>query len=150
MYWIVDYRLFDPDCDGKTKLDHVREMMISAVADKALLFRVVLFDSWYAAKNVMILVDSLKKIYYCPLNGNRLVDDSGGQRPYVRADGLLWGEDEIDYGKTVKIKGFPKNHKVKLFRVEVSKNRTDWVATNDPAQNSVQGVQEACALRWKV
>ena len=28
-YWIVDYRIYDPDKDGKTKLDHVREMLIA-------------------------------------------------------------------------------------------------------------------------
>ena len=25
-FWVIDYRIFDPDADGKTKLDHVREM----------------------------------------------------------------------------------------------------------------------------
>lgn len=50
----------------------------------------------------------------------------------------------------VKIKGFPKEHKVKLFRVVVSTNRTDWVATNDLAQDSTQDTQDACALRRKI
>jgi len=27
-YWIVDYRLYDPDGDGKTKPDHVKETLI--------------------------------------------------------------------------------------------------------------------------
>jgi len=29
-YWIVDYRLFNPDGDGKTKLNHVQEMLTAA------------------------------------------------------------------------------------------------------------------------
>ena len=37
-YWIVDYRIYDPQNDGKTKLDHVREMLVTAVASKALSF----------------------------------------------------------------------------------------------------------------
>ncbi|NBV84489.1 transposase, partial [bacterium] len=65
-------------------------------------------------------------------------------------DALLWRQIEREHGKTIKIKGFPKDHKVKLFRVEVSTNRTDWVVTNDLEQNSTQGVQDACALRWKI
>jgi hypothetical protein len=38
----------------------------------------------------------------------------------------------------IKIKGFSKEHKVKLFWVEVSTSRTDWVATNDLSQDSTQ------------
>src|SRR5262245_1490633 len=26
-FWIIDYRIFDPDGDGKSKLEHVREML---------------------------------------------------------------------------------------------------------------------------
>lgn len=38
---------------------------------------------------------------------------------------------------------------MKLFRVEVSYNRTDWVVTNDLAQNSLNATQDACGIRWK-
>ena len=149
-YWIVDYRVFDPEGDGKTKLDHVHEMLVAAIASKRLAFTRVLFDSWYATKDLMLLVESLNKRYYCPLKSNRQVDDSDAQRPYQRVDGLEWSQSELEHGKTIKIKGFPKDHKVKLFRVEVSTNRTDWVVSNDLDQDSTQGVQDACALRWKI
>lgn len=46
--------------------------------------------------------------------------------------------------------GFPKEHKVKLFRVEVFKNRTDWIATNDLAQNLLNTTQDACGIFWKI
>jgi hypothetical protein len=26
-FWVLDYRIFDPDADGKTKLEHVRDML---------------------------------------------------------------------------------------------------------------------------
>ncbi|MFM8535851.1 MAG: hypothetical protein ACKOEC_20075 [Acidimicrobiia bacterium] len=45
-YWRVDYRVFDPAGDGKTKLDHVHEMLVTAIANKGLAFTRVLFDSW--------------------------------------------------------------------------------------------------------
>jgi hypothetical protein len=35
-------------------------------------------DSWYATKDLMLLIDSLGKLYYSPLKKNRLVDDTGG------------------------------------------------------------------------
>jgi hypothetical protein len=149
-YWIIDYRIFDPLGDGKSKLDHVREMLISVVSTKALSFNRVLVDSWYVTKELMLLIESLGKIYYCPLKANRQVDDSGGEQPYRRVDELNWGPVERRQGKLIKIKGFPKEHKVKLFRVEVSTNRTDWVATNDLSQDSTQVTQEACELRWKI
>jgi len=149
-YWIIDYRLFNPEGDGKTKIDHVREMLTVAVADKCLPFTMVLFDSWYATKELMLLVERLNKIYYCPIKTNRQVDDSGGERKYRRADSLEWTADELAGGKQIKIIGFPKDHKMRLFRVEVSTNRTDLVVTNDMAQRSTQDVQEACTLRWKV
>jgi hypothetical protein len=36
-FWLIDYRLHDPDGDGKTKLDHVREMLTNVVYHKQLL-----------------------------------------------------------------------------------------------------------------
>jgi len=72
-----DYRIYDPDGDGKTKLDHVADMLRNLVYSKQLPFR-VLMDSWYAAQKLMALIEQLGKIYYCPLKRNRLVDDSGG------------------------------------------------------------------------
>ena len=87
-------------------------------------------------------------MYYCPLRDNRLVDDS--QSPYQRVDSLAWDEVSLAHGKVIKIRGFPTHHKVKLFRVEVSSHRTDWVVTNDLTQDSSQATQEACGLRWKM
>ena len=150
LYWIVDYRIFEPDGDGKTKLDHVRDMLVSAIADKQLPFWAVLMDTWYATKDLMLFVESVDKVYYCPLRDNRLVDDSLARAPYRRVDGLDWSAEELKKGKTVKIKGFPKNHKVKLFRVVVSTHRTDWVVTNDLAQDSSHAAQEVCRMRWKI
>jgi hypothetical protein len=149
-YWPIDYRLYAPGQDGKDKLDHVREMLINAVANKNLPFAGVLFDSWYAARELMLLVDSLGKHFYCPIKSNRLVDDSQGELPYRAVDSLTWAGDEWEQGKLIKIHKFPKNCKVKLFRVVVSFSRTDWVVTNDLAQNSTRGTRDVCALRWKI
>lgn len=149
-FWIIDYRIYERGGDGKTKLDHVREMLLSLVSAKSLSFNRVLFDSWYACKNLMLLIESLNKIYYCPLRSNRQVDDSGGVSNYQNVSDLKWDEWEKEHGKIIKIRQFPKNHKVKLFRVVVSESRTDWVVTNDPAQYSTQATQEVCALRWKI
>ena len=149
-FWIIDYRIYDPDGDGKTKLDHVQEMLLNCVHQKQLLFWAVLMDSWYATKEIMLAIEKYEKIYYCPLKDNRQVDDSGGSQPYQRVDSLTWTEAEKQHGKVIKIKGFPGNHKVKLFRVVLSTKRTDYVVTNDMAQDNPQAVQEVYGLRWKV
>ena len=39
-------------------------------------------DTWYATyKDIMLYIDNLQKIYYCPLKSNRKVDDSKGVNP---------------------------------------------------------------------
>jgi len=149
-FWIIDYRIFAPDEDGKTKLDHVREMLENTTHDKHLPFRGVLMDTWYAERKLMLHIERLGKVYYCPLKVNRLVDDSDEQRPYQRIDQLHWSEDELAHGKVIHLRGFPKGHRVTLFRLPLSTERTDYIVTNDVAQTSAQDTQEVCALRWKV
>lgn len=149
-FWIIDYRIYDPAGDGKTKLEHVHDMLENAVYAKQLLFWAILMDTWYATKDLMLYIEALKKIYYCPLKDNRQVDDSGGMQPYQRVDSLQWSEAERQHGRIIKIKGFSKEHKVKLFRVVLSTQRTDYIVTNDFTQDSTQAVQKVCALRWKI
>jgi DDE superfamily endonuclease len=149
-FWVVDYRIYAPDQDGKSKLDHVREMLLNAIHHKQLQFRGVLMDSWYAERTLMLLIERINKVFYCPLKCNRRVDESDGTHPYVRVDELKWSEDDTAKGKTVHIKDFPKGHRVKLFRLVLSTERTDFVATNDVEQDSTQGARDVCALRWPV
>jgi len=122
--WAIDYRIFDPEIDGKSKLVHVDEMLKNVVYHKDISFSTVLMDSWYATKELMLKIEDLGRIYYCPLKVNRKVDDSGGTEKYKQIQQLEWSDDELKQGKIVKINGFPKEHKVKLFRVAVTSNRT--------------------------
>jgi hypothetical protein len=149
-FWVIDYRIYEPDGDGKSKLDHVRDMLQSLIYSKLLPFRTVLMDSWYATKDLMQYVDKLGKYYYCPLKRNRLVDDTGGQEKYKQIEALKWSRTDLEQGKIIKIKTFPQDKKVKLFRVSVSTDRTEYIATNDLTQNSTDAVQEVCDIRWKI
>lgn len=148
-FWIIDYRIYDRERDGKTKLDHVADMFNSA-RERGLLFGTVLMDSWYATKPLILLFEKNDKRYYCPVKADRQVDDSGAEQPYHRVDSLVWNEQELQQGKRIKIKGFPKEHKVQLFRVAVSSHRTEYVVTNDMTQDSAQGARKVCAVRWKI
>lgn len=149
-YWLIDYRIYNPDEDGKTKIDHLIEMVAAAIFEKKLPIKAVLMDSWYSSQKVMAAIDNWGKIYYCPLKRNRLVDDTGGAEKYKRLETLQWNTQQEKEGKLIKIKGFPAEKKVKLFRVTVSPNRTEYIVTNDLSQNSTRGVKTYCAKRWKI
>lgn len=148
-FWVIDYRIFDPEADGKSKIDHVREML-GSVSHREMPFETVLMDSWYATKDLMLLIDGMGKRFFCPLKSNRQVDDSGDEKPYGRVDGLDWSEKELERGKLVKVKGFPGDYKLKLFRVVVNTHRTEWIITNDLPRDSARDAQKARLLRWRI
>ncbi len=148
-FWVIDYRVYDPDGDGKTKLEHGSQMLNNLVINQHLPFTRVLMDSWYATQKIMLLIDDLGKIYYCPLKINRLVDDTGGVEKYKAIQQLDWNQTEALQGKLIKIKGFPGAKKVKLFRVVVSTDKTEFIATNEKNQDSTDAVQQVCDVRWK-
>jgi len=149
-YWIIDVRMYDPEADGKTKLDHMKDMLQMAI-HRCVTFTTVLMDTWYATTEMMLHIDKdLGKLYYCPIKSNRQVDDSGDIRPYQAVSTLKWTPEEIEHGKLIKIKKFPSNYKHKLFRVVLSSEKTEWVVTNDLTQDSTSRAQEESAMRWKI
>lgn len=148
-FWVVDYRLFDPERDGKSKLDHVSEML-DLLKARAVEFQFVLMDSWYATMPLMTRLIKEQKIFYCPLKKNRQVDDSGGEKPYVAIETLQWTPEELLTGKTVKVKKFASDTRLKLFRVTVSTNRTDYICTNDMTRSDTDEAQKTSGQRWKI
>jgi len=72
-FYPVDYRIYAPDTDGKTKNQHFREMLINAIANKLLKARTTLFDSWYAAADNLKLIHRLNLTFFTTLKENRLV-----------------------------------------------------------------------------
>ena len=62
-FWIIDYRIYDPEGDGKTKLEHMHEMLVNGVYQKRLEFWAVLMDTWYATKDSMLHIEKFGKIY---------------------------------------------------------------------------------------
>lgn len=56
-FYPIDYRIYDPDGDGKTKQDHFREMLVRAIVEKGIQAQTILFDNWHAS------VENLKFIH---------------------------------------------------------------------------------------
>ena len=149
-FWLIDYRLFDPARDGKSKIDHVKDMLSNAVYSKKLCFKTVLMDTWYAASQLMLFIGELGKLFYCPIKCNRLAKRRDSEETYQRVDSLTWTEEETAHGKAIRLKGMPTEFKVKLFRVEVSTRRRDHVLTNDAAQSCSDDTRKVCAIRWMI
>lgn len=153
-FWEIDYRLYDPDVDGKTKLQHACEMLSQARYVRQIPFRGVLMDTWYATKWIMLVIERMGKRYYCPLKTNRLVMESGHARTYQRVDTLSWSAEEDSVGKHVHLRDFPHGHHVSLFRLLRSTPRSEpdvtFLVTNDRTAPSAQVVSDINDLRWKV
>ena len=148
-YWIIDYRIYDVERDGKTKLQHLLEMLRNAHFVKRLPFRTVLIDAWYASVRVMKAIEALDKVYYAPLKRNRLVSSSVASG-YQRVETLTWTPAEATAGQLVHINKFPKGHQVKVFRLASGSGRTEYIATNDLSHADVEATQQKCRLRWKI
>lgn len=148
-HWLIDYRIFASEVDGKTKLDHVLEML-ALLHTRAVIYQNVLMDSWYASVAIFKYLVLQGKTFYCPLKSNRKVDDSGGKEAYKQIQECFWTEDEIEKGKLVKVQKMPKDTYFKLFRVLVSTTRTDYIATNDITQNDTKAAEEQSSIRWQV
>ncbi len=148
-FWVIDYRIYAPETDGKTKLDHVDEMLKQAHFHKRLLYSTVLMDTWYATMPILKLIERLGKIYYCPIKANRQVNLSPVSG-YQRVDSLAWTREDEASGQVIHLKKMPSGHHVRLFRIVVSTDRTDYLITNDVAQDSLEVTEEVCGFRWKI
>lgn len=111
----------------------------------------MLMDCWYATRPLMPHIERAGKLFYCPLKANRQVNE-GADHPinYQRVDSLAGSERERLHGKSVHVKDFPKGHRLQLFRLVLSTERTDYVVTNDTAQDSTDDTQQVCDIRRRI
>lgn len=148
-HWLIDYRIFAPEVDGKTKLEHVLEML-SLLDTPGVLYQNVLMDSWYASVVILKYLIKRHKTFYCPLKSNRKIDDSGGKEAYKQIQECFWTEEDIEKGKVIKVHKMPQDTYFKLFRVLVSTTRTDYIATNDITQADTTAAEEKSSIRWQI
>ena len=121
-FWLIDYCIFDPDRDGKSKVYHLQDMLKNALYSKQISFTTVLVDTWYASNKFMLFVHDLGKYFYCPIKRNRLVRLAGVKEHYEVVTELSWSEKALTFGKIIRLKGMPSNFYMKLFRVPVFTN----------------------------
>jgi hypothetical protein len=147
-FWPMDFRIYAPDVDGKSKNEHFREMLVRAVADKGVQARTILFDSWYAAAENLKLIQRLNLIFFTTLKANRLVSLSK-EEGYIHLAQIEWTPESLGKGLLVKLKEVP--FKVRLFKLVATNGDIDWVITNSPEETvTSQVAQDANDMRWQV
>ncbi|NJL14814.1 MAG: transposase [Microscillaceae bacterium] len=127
-FWPLDYRIYHPETDGKTKNDHFQEMFMRLVTHKRVQARTILFDTWYASVANLKLIHRQDWVFFTTLKHNRKVSrsrESGCQS----VDELVFSESELVKGIEVKLKEVP--FKVKLFKLVTPDGHIDYVITND-------------------
>jgi SRSO17 transposase len=146
-YYPIDFRVYAPATDGKTKNDHFAEMFVAAVETKQLQAQTVLFDSWYASVANLKLIQQHQRYFVTTLKSNRMVSLSveGG---YVHLEQVEWDALSLEQGHIVKLKELP--FKVKLFKLVATNGDIEWVITNHPSLNTAHAVKESNSVRWQI
>ena len=147
-FYPIDYRVYAPEVDHKSKNHHFQEMFIQAIENKALKARTILFDAWYASSENLKLIHRRRWTFFTTLKSNRLVSLSK-EAGYCHLEEMKWTAERLEHGVTIKLKEVP--FKVRLFKVVASNGDIDWVITNDLDETvTSQVAQDANDVRWQV
>ena len=135
-YTPIDYRIWNPPEDGKTKNNHFRDMLSSA-KNRGLAPEMVVADSWYSSLDNLKSVRSHGWDSVMGLKSNRLMG-----KPHIPLSQL----DIPDEGLTVHLKGYGW---IKVFRFEGKNGRTDYVGTSrlDLTKEQIKSYFER---RWSI
>lgn len=147
-FYPIDYRIYAPEADGKTKNDHFGDMLVNARAAKHIQAQTVLFDSWYASVDNLKLIERLGMFFVTTLKANRMVSLSKDEG-YVHLDTLDWTAERLDQGVPVKLKEMP--FYVQLFKLVATNGDIEWVITNHPPGTfTTSDIQDENAVRWQI
>lgn len=135
-YIPMDYRIWNPPEDGKTKNDHFQDMLSSTKA-RGLHPEMVVADSWYSSLKHLKSVRSHGWDWVMGLRSNRLVG-----KPHQRLREL----DIPDDGLVTYLKGYGW---VRVFRFVARNGRTDYVGTSRTDLSQEQ-VREYFERRWSI
>ncbi|MFZ4791169.1 MAG: hypothetical protein ACOYMW_09805 [Candidatus Competibacteraceae bacterium] len=113
-YHSLDFRVYDPSADEKTKNDHFQEMLRQAFEEKGIQAQTILFDSWYAGSENLKYIYRIDKFFVTTLKENRLVSLSKEQG-YIHLQKIEWTPEQLQQGITIKLKKVP--FKVQLFKI---------------------------------
>lgn len=142
-YWVgpnneslpIDFRIYEPTEDGKTKNDHFREMLKLAHVRQLKPFAVVA-DSWYSSLDNVKYIRTLGWDWVMGLRKNRIVNKG------VKLETLVIPED----GLRVHLRGYGW---ITVFRFVAKNGRTDYIGTSLGNPNREQ-VIDLVGKRWSI
>ncbi len=127
-FFPIDYRIYHPETDGKTKNDHFQEMFMRLITHKQVKVRTILFDSWYSSVSNLKLIARNGWTFFTTLKSNRKVSVSR-ETGYQNLNELVFDEGTQVTGLVIKLQEVP--FMVKLFKLVAPNGDIDWVITND-------------------
>jgi hypothetical protein len=147
-FYPINYRVYNPDADGKTKNDHFQEMFKQAIVTQEIKARNIAFDSWYASAENLKMIHRGDWTFYTNLKSNRKVSQTK-EIGYQDLSEIEWSREELISGKLVRIREVP--FWLKLFKLVDTNGNIEWVITNKLAEDftrlrAIQAVQ----VRWQV
>jgi hypothetical protein len=147
-FYPINYRVYNPDSDKKTKNDHFQEMFLQAILNQAIKARNIAFDSWYASVDNLKLIHRNGWTFYTNLKSNRKVsiDKETG---YQDLSEIEYSQEELISGKLVRLKEVP--FWLKLFKLVDKEGNIEWVITNKLSEDftRLKAIQ-ATQVRWQV
>jgi hypothetical protein len=137
----VDYRVYDPTRDGKTKNDHAREMLRSA-HQRGFTPNYVLIDAWFTSIDNLKAIDAYGWRWIGTLQHNRLVSLERGI--YIHVSDLDWTSTQVH---TVWLKqyGF-----VLVSKTVAPNGDVTYLATNDRSLRDAETMKNHSAHRWAI
>jgi len=131
----MDYRIYQPPEDGKTKNDHFREM-ITLAKERGLTPQAVVADSWFSSLNNVKLIRDFGWNWIMGLRKNRIVNR-----------GVSLEKLSIpDEGLKVHLRGYGW---IMVYRFVAKNGRTDYIGTN--MENSTrEKVENIVKRRWSI
>ena len=147
-FYPINYRVYDPQADGKTKNDHFREMFLQAHLNQLIKARNIAFDSWYASADNLKLIHRSGWTFFTTLKSNRKVSLSK-ETGYQNLEEIEWTPETLISGQLVRIKEVP--FWLKLFKLVDTNGDIEWVVTNDLTEDFTRlRAIEAIQVRWQV
>lgn len=135
----TDYRIYHKTADGKTKNDHLRDLLARAHA-RGFQPRCVLFDSWYAAVDTFKQIRGYGWVFLARFKGNRLVRLDRGEPTAIEA---------VPVAATGTVVWLPGFGPVKVFRTVARDGGAEHWVTNDTGLSEVGRVAFA-EMAWAV
>jgi hypothetical protein len=131
----VDFHVYDPDCDGKTKNQHFRDMLYAAV-DHGFKPAFLLFDSWYSSVENLKKIRKLKWRWLTQLKKNRIVDcNEPVESKSIPPEGLRVYLREYGF--------------IRVFQTEAPNGTAKYWAASDE-ELSVEEFDRLRVIRWRI